>query len=193
MSWGSSCHREAAPSSHSPIAFPDALLCPVWALPAHSLSPMMSLSQSSHTWWLRLFSFSSCSILRGSARGSRPWRSNNALNWSLPRKFAFHRVHFHRVWDRTGVLSSAAQRTGGNVQLRQQTSTAARKCQGWACEQPALLQGETVCQVRGPGDHREASQCQAQLPSTWMKLSTISRAGFSTSSSHRWRSDTSKP
>lgn len=73
---------------HPSTALPGAPLPPVWALPAHSLSPMMSLSHSSHTRWLRLFSFSSCSILRGSAGGSRPWRSDNASNWSLPREFA---------------------------------------------------------------------------------------------------------
>lgn len=43
----------------------------------------------------------------------------------------------------SGDLPGAALRIGGNVQLRQQTSTAARKCQRRACEQPALLQGET--------------------------------------------------
>lgn len=66
----------------------------------------------------------------------------------------------------TGVLPSAALGTGKNVQLRQQTPATARKCQGWAWEQAALLEGETVCQVRGPGDHGEVRDCSCVNPSS---------------------------
>lgn len=175
---------------------------PCWALPAHSLSPMMSLAQSSHTRWLRLFSFSSCSILRGSAGGSRPWRSNNGSNSSQIGQICL-----------SVFISIDGSLPDSDTEVGQGRHWSFSKCStghGEKCSAPnefLLLQGnakaghvnsqgKALCPGRGPGDHREGSDCcwvKPLLPSTWMKLSTISRAGFSTSSSHLCRSDTSKP